>query len=160
MPASIRLASSTSCSAVSSAVLPMVLRYTRTRSVDTRPLVSGSRRGERTPRVSLGEDCSSVTMGLRPCLRFGCIRGVVFDGGGASRRQVRGDTRVVRTGPWLFCPMWYALHNGSHVPSCSTNGPFTANRQGVCSVTPTYPPRRASPPANDVRVVSDLQQQR
>src|SRR3712207_3285472 len=65
----------------------MVLRYTRTRSVDTRPLVSGSRRGERTPRVSLGEDCSSVTMGLRPCLGFGCTRRVVGgDGSGTSRR--------------------------------------------------------------------------
>src|SRR3712207_5340607 len=81
-----RLASSTSCSAVSSAVLPMVFRYTRTRSVDTRPLVSGSRRGERTSSASLGEDCSSVTMDLRPCLRFGCIRCVV--GGGCGHPGV------------------------------------------------------------------------
>src|SRR3954447_17215841 len=52
----------------------MVLRYTRTRSVDTRPVVSDSRRGVRTSRVSLGEDCNSVTMCLRPCLLVGCIR--------------------------------------------------------------------------------------
>src|SRR3954452_779853 len=118
----------------------MVFRYTRTRSVDTRPLVSGSRRveRERTSRVSLGEDCSSVTMGLRPCLRFGCIRRVVGGGGETSRRQVRG-LRGDRTGPLLFCPMWYALHNGPGGASCSTNPPFTANRQGVCSVTCPYP---------------------
>src|SRR3954447_4192636 len=118
----------------------MVLRYTRTRSVDTRPLVSGSRRvvRERTPRVSLGEDCSSVTMGLRPCLRFGCIRRVSCGGDDASARQVQGF-RGCRAGPWLFCPMWYALHNGLDGAPCSTNDPFTANRQGVCSVTPPYP---------------------
>src|SRR3569833_4208647 len=52
----------------------MVLRDTRTRSVDTRPVVSDSRRGERTPRVALGEDCNSVTVCLRPCLLVGCIR--------------------------------------------------------------------------------------
>src|SRR5437764_3514825 len=52
----------------------MVLRYTRTRSVDTKPVVSDSRRGGRTSRVSLGEDCNRVTMCLRPCLLVGCIR--------------------------------------------------------------------------------------
>ena len=36
--------------------------------------------------------------------------------------------------------MWYALHNGSDGALCSTNDGFTANRQGVCSVTPLYPP--------------------
>src|ERR1700712_586879 len=73
-----RLAGSTSRSAGSSAVLPIVFRYTRTRSVDTSPVESGSRRGERTSRVSLGEDCSRVTGGLRPCLRFGCLPAVVL----------------------------------------------------------------------------------
>src|SRR3954465_15160643 len=68
----------------------MVLRYTRTRSVDTRPLVSDSRRGERTPRVSLGEDCNSVTMCLRPCLLVGCNRRLVA--GGYIRRRLAGST--------------------------------------------------------------------
>src|SRR5689334_18322951 len=35
--------------------------------------------------------------------------------------------------------MWYALHNGPDRPSCSMGGAFTANRQGVSSVTPPYP---------------------
>src|SRR3954453_413390 len=92
----IRLASSTSCSAVSRAVLPMVFRYTRTRSVDTSPLVSASRRGERTPRVSLGEDCNSVTVCLRPWLLFGCARRFLACGTsgcrGAGSRDHRGGS--------------------------------------------------------------------
>ena len=32
--------------------------------------------------------------------------------------------------------MWYALHNGSDRPLCSTNRSFTGNGQGVRSVTP------------------------
>src|SRR3954464_13810494 len=158
------MASSTSCSAVSSAVLPMVLRYTRTRSVDTRPLVSGSRRvvRERTPRVSLGEDCSSVTMGLRPCLRFGCIR-VVGDGGEFIQASSARGPGFSGPFPRFFCPMWYALHNGPDGPPCSTNGPFTANRQGVSSVTPPYPVpsyRQHGNPGDVVQAaVSDLQQQ-
>src|SRR3712207_2406129 len=84
----------------------MVLRYTRTRSVDTRPLVSGSRRGARTERVSSGEDWSSVTVGLRPCLRVGCICRRVL-GGSASAScgthvwkswQVHQDRPVVGSG--------------------------------------------------------------
>src|SRR5215213_7322152 len=113
----------------------MVLRYTRTRSVDTSPLVSGSRRGERTPRVSVGEDCSSVTMGLRPCLRFGCTRRSSVGGVDASG-VCAGAPGVYRTRPLLFCPMWYALHNGSEGPLCSTGARFTANGQEVCYVTP------------------------
>src|SRR4051812_17102006 len=135
----IRLASSTSCSAVSSAVLPMVLRYTRTRSVDTRPLVSGSRRAERerTSRVSLGEDCSSVTVGLRPCLRFGCIAPLVGGRRDTPGRRVGGaGTAPLLLGPVrLLGPMWYVLHNGPDPVACSINARFTGNAHVVCSVT-------------------------
>jgi hypothetical protein len=43
-------------------------------------VVSDSRRGERTSRVSVGEDCNSVTVCLRPCLLFGCNRRFVAGG--------------------------------------------------------------------------------
>jgi len=47
---------------------------------------------------------------------------------------VRG-VRDCRTGHVFFCPMWYAVHNGSDGPLCSVMLPFTAKRQGVSSVT-------------------------
>src|SRR4051795_4315795 len=119
----------------------MVFRYTRTRSVDTRPLVSGSRRveRERTSRVSLGEDCSSVTMGLRPCLRFGCIyRSSSY--GAVHPGVVWAGPAPLLLGPvWLLGPMWYALHNGRDPVACSINARFTGNTHAVRSVTSHYP---------------------
>src|SRR3954447_8097868 len=91
----------------------MVLRYTRTRSVDTRPLVSGARRGERTPRVSVGEDCSTVTVSLRPCFgiwmrRRRGRRSAHPDGGGQSVVPA-----FVRVALQPFGPVWYVVCNGS-----------------------------------------------
>ena len=83
-------------------------------------------------------------MCLRPCLRFGCIRRVVGGGGDASRRQVRGP-RDLRTGPVLFCPMWYALHNGSDRALCSTNG---RSQQTDRECVPSRPLTRARSPCN------------
>src|SRR3712207_7300753 len=79
----------------------MVLRYTRTRSVETSPLVSGSRRDERTSRVSVVEDCSSVTICLRPCLRIGCAPSVV-DGRRCTPRSEE-HTSELQSRQYLVC---------------------------------------------------------
>src|SRR4051794_39972386 len=105
----------------------MVLRYTRTRSVDTRPEVSDSRRGARTSRVSLGEDCNSVTVCLRPCLLVRMRRH-------ASSRAVHPAVVVLGGFPgWpgrplaLCGPVWYVVHNGPDGAPCSAGARITAN---------------------------------
>src|SRR3954462_652345 len=115
----------------------MVLRYTRTRSVDPKPVVSASRRGERTPRVSLGEDCNSVTMCLRPCLLVGCNRRLVA--GGYIRRRLAGSTGSPGRHVGLVVPCGTSCPTASTGPCVPCGAHITANPQAVRSVTPGYP---------------------